>query len=235
MLLAGGADREVTDAGGRSAALLATPHPAVLAVLGLAAVPDRQAEMSEPAESRMLELEKGYSSKANTLGRKIALLQQDVGAQQDGSKDQSGGSKPMKRPAPSLPPTPPKLPAVAAETAEISAVGPAGDRGGNGGADGGEEPDAWRGEELDFLQFEPERYDELLTATVARTIEQFRAANMLPASVECEVHPSAPAHFRQRVGFGVFCPEAAAEWRQSCPDDDGQTCRYVYWHGGRLV
>eukprot|EP01052_Picozoa_sp_SAG31_P014528 SAG31_NODE_906_length_11091_cov_22.589065_2_plen_586_part_00 len=94
---------------------------------------------------------------------------------------------------------------------------------------------AWDGNNIDFLTFDPENYHSRLQANVACTTELFRAANMLSSSIECEVHPSAKHHYRQRVGFGIFCPEAANEWRQPCPGGDGLSCRYVYAHEGKLM
>eukprot|EP01050_Picozoa_sp_SAG11_P017113 SAG11_NODE_2426_length_3376_cov_4.541044_1_plen_498_part_00 len=99
----------------------------------------------------------------------------------------------------------------------------------------GDTDDSWRGEALAFLSYAPDRYDELLGIGVRSAVEMFRAADLVPPTMECEVHPSAPSHFRQRVGFAVYCPEAAGEWHEACPGDDGRTLRYVYWHAGKLM
>ena len=57
----------------------------------------------------------------------------------------------------------------------------------------------------------------------------------LAAPSSSSADSSVPAHYRQRVGFGVFCPEAAGEWRQPCPGGDQESCRYVYAYQGKLV
>ena len=57
--------------------------------------------------------------------------------------------------------------------------------------------------------------------------------------VRLEVHPSAPSHYRQRVGFGVFDIACAHEHRAHLRDTSEQghatELRYVYWENGFVV
>ena len=92
-------------------------------------------------------------------------------------------------------------------------------------------------ESLSFIDFQPEQYDQLLAVSSSTATQQFRQAGLLPEGVQCEVHPSAPTHYRLRCGFGIFDPECADEWRLTVPDSMkcDQRLRYVYWDEEKVL
>ena len=104
------------------------------------------------------------------------------------------------------------------------------------GPDNGGELPPESTEALSFVDYQPNRYQELLTANSSRVVQNFRDAGLLPQSVQCEVHASIPSHYRLRCGFGIYDPERADEWRLPCAEAlQDRKLRYVYWDNGSLV
>jgi tRNA (uracil-5-)-methyltransferase len=85
-----------------------------------------------------------------------------------------------------------------------------------------------------FIDYQPERYGELLEERSVRVTRRFRELGLLRENVECEIHPSAPTHYRLRVGFGVYDPSRPDTWRLAC-STSGDRLRYVYWDAGEMV
>ena len=88
--------------------------------------------------------------------------------------------------------------------------------------------------ELSFIDYQPERYAELLQQRSSHVTARFRELGLLGDDVHCEIHPSAPSHYRLRVGFGVYDPQRPQEWRLACASTSDRL-RYVYWDAGALV
>lgn len=106
------------------------------------------------------------------------------------------------------------------------------------GAEGGEVEESQLGNEGDqgfsFIDYQPERYGELLEERSARVTRRFRQLGLLRNTIDCEIHPSAPSNYRLRVGFGVYDPARAETWRLACATS-GDRLRYVYWDAGQIV
>lgn len=90
------------------------------------------------------------------------------------------------------------------------------------------------GQLFSFINYQPERYEELLAERSAKVTRRFTDLGLLPENVECEIHPSTPSNYRLRVGFGVYDPSRAETWRLACKTS-GDRLRYVYWDSGEIV
>lgn len=94
-----------------------------------------------------------------------------------------------------------------------------------------------------FLMALPvDQYDTILAEKVAAASSLLRADDLLPLDVSCDVHASRPQHYRQRVGFGIYDPRRAGEYRlKPKPLDSGsltsedESLSYVYWDAGEMV
>ena len=96
-----------------------------------------------------------------------------------------------------------------------------------------------------FISYVPgaEEYAQDLAQRAATCHAEFEAAGLLQGgagAVPCEVHASAPSHYRQRVGFGIYDCAAPEEYRLKLQTSDAEgererrPLRYVYWHAGEV-
>ena len=88
---------------------------------------------------------------------------------------------------------------------------------------------------LSFVDYQPERYEQLLEERSTRVTARFRDMGLLAEGVGCEIHPSEPSNYRLRCGFGVYDPQRPQTWRLDCPGGTSERLRYVYWDAGALV
>ena len=89
---------------------------------------------------------------------------------------------------------------------------------------------------LSFVDYQPERYEQLLEQRSTRVTARFREMGLLEEGVGCEIHPSEPSNYRLRCGFGVYDPQRPQTWRLTCPGSStSERLRYVYWDADALV
>lgn len=80
------------------------------------------------------------------------------------------------------------------------------------------EPRTFANELGTYIQYEPEKYDDLLALKVSHLETKFRCSGFLPPDVTVEVSPSVSRNYRSRCKFGVAVKE-------------GELC-YVMWEFG---